>query len=159
MAANRWVLWVSRWLLGGVFLWAAWPKLLDQAAFAAAINNYHLVPESLLPLFATCLAGVEAIVAVALLVGLWRRGANVAVCTMLVMFVVALAIAYAQGRSIDCGCFVADLSAARAEDIRAHMLRRIIEDLGMLVLGINLVIQSFSKSEQRGSSSQGRTVR
>lgn len=140
---SPWLLWGSRLLLGAVFLYAAWPKVMDQATFAAAIHNYKMVPASLIPLFATTLAGFELVVAIALIGGVWRKGAGVAVTGMLVMFIVALTIAYFQGRSIDCGCFLSELSEQRAADIRGHMVRRILEDLGMLVLAVNLTSQAF----------------
>ena len=68
------VLWVSRWLLGSVFLYAAYSKITDLAGFAKSISHYDMVPVALIPLFATILAGVEVSAGLTLLTGLWRRG-------------------------------------------------------------------------------------
>lgn len=135
------LLWASRILLGAVFLYAAWYKITDLPAFAKSIHNYGMVPEGLLPLFATVLAGVEVVTGLALVTGVWRKGAALVVSGMLVMFIVAIAAAYVRGKSIECGCFTAEMSAEKAGEVRAHMLRRIVEDVGMLLLGVNLLLQ------------------
>ena len=141
--SSPWLLWPSRLLLGAVFLWAAMPKILDQAAFANSILLYGQAPEALIPFFATSLAGIELVTALALISGLWRKGAAISVTALLVLFIAALSVAYLQGRSIDCGCFTSELSAQKASAQRAHMVRRICEDLGMLVLSVNLLVRSF----------------
>jgi uncharacterized membrane protein YphA (DoxX/SURF4 family) len=137
------LLWASRVLLGVVFLWAAWYKITDLPAFAANIGNYGIVPKSLLPLFATVLAGVEVVTGLTLVTGVWRKGAALVVSGMLVMFIVALTAAYIQGKSIECGCFTKDLSTEKASEIRALMLRRIVEDAGLLLLSANLLWQEL----------------
>lgn len=137
------LLWASRLLLGVVFLYAAWYKITDLPAFAKSIDNYGMVPTGLLPLLATVLAGVEVVTGLALITGLWRKGAALIVSGMLLMFIVAIGAAYARGKSIDCGCFTADMSAEKADAVRAHMLRRIAEDVGMLLLGVNLFVQDL----------------
>ena len=48
-------LWGSRWLLGAVFLVAAWYKITDLVDFAQNISNYDMIPLALLPAFATLL--------------------------------------------------------------------------------------------------------
>ena len=131
-------LWASRWLLAGVFLVAAWYKITDLPAFASAIKNYDMVPVTWLPFFATGLAGLEAVVGLTLLFGLWRRGSGLWVSLMLLMFIGAIATAYLRGLSIECGCFTAELSVERASEIRNHMLLRLAEDVGMLLLSLNL---------------------
>ncbi|GMV38356.1 MAG: hypothetical protein AMXMBFR64_00720 [Myxococcales bacterium] len=138
------LLWASRLLLGAVFLYAAWYKITDLPGFAANINNYGMVPIGLLPLFATVLAGVEVVTGLALVTGVWRKGAALVVSAMLLMFIVAIGVAYARGKSIDCGCFTAEMSAEKAGEVRAHMLRRIVEDVGMLALGLNLFVQDLT---------------
>ena len=139
LAVDTRFLWFSRLLLGGIFLYAGLPKLMDLAGFAANIQNYALVPEGLLHVFAAFLAGLEVATGAALVTGRSRRGASLAVTGMLVMFIAAIFLAYSQGRSIDCGCFTSELSVERAGDIRDHMRMRIYQDLGMLLLAINLM--------------------
>ena len=65
---------------------------------------------------------------------------------MLVMFIVALATAYIRGLSIECGCFTADLSAEKASELRSQMLTRIVQDLGLLALALNIFVNEPSES-------------
>ena len=139
------VLWGSRWLLGIVFLVAAWYKITDLVEFGRSISYYDMVPMGLIPLFATVLAGVEVSTGLALITGLWRKGSALIVSAMLVMFIIAIAAAYVRGLSIDCGCFTGDMSPEKAGDIRAHMVERLLQDIGMLVLSLNLLFQEVKR--------------
>ena len=139
------VLWGSRWLLGAVFLVAAWYKITDLIEFGRSISYYDMVPMGLIPLFATVLAGVEVSTGVALVTGLWRKGSALIVSAMLVMFIIAIAAAYVRGLSIDCGCFTGDMSPEKASDIRAHMVERLLQDVGMLALSLNLLFQEAKR--------------
>lgn len=146
------LLWVSRILLGAVFLYAAWYKITDLPAFAKSIDNYGMLPQGLLPVTATVLAGIEVVTGLALVTGVWRKGAALIVTGMLALFVAAIGTAYLRGKSIECGCFTADLSVEKAGEVRAHMVRRIVEDLGLLALGVNLLLQEL------GGGSAARTL-
>ena len=139
------VLWGSRWLLGAVFLVAAWYKITDLVEFGRSISYYDMVPMGLIPLFATVLAGVEVSTGVALVTGLWRKGSALIVSAMLIMFIIAIAAAYVRGLSIDCGCFTGDMSPEKASDIRAHMVERLLQDVGMLALSLNLLFQEAKR--------------
>lgn len=147
---NRWVLLLSRWFLGAVFLAAASTKVPDVAAFALSIRNYDMVPQALLPTFATVLAGLEAVVGLALLATVWRKGASLLTCAMLAMFIVALSAAYLRGLSIDCGCFTHEMTSAKAEGVRAKMLSRIWEDVAMLALAVNLAVHDLRGGRRSG---------
>lgn len=140
------VLWACRLTLAGVFLVAAWYKITDLEAFALSISHYDMIPRPLLPLFTVLLAGVEVSAGLTLLTGLWRKGAAVVTGAMLVMFIVALATAYIRGLSIECGCFTADLSAEKASELRSQMLTRIVQDLGLLALALNIFVNEPSES-------------
>lgn len=146
------LLWISRWLLGGIFLYAAYSKITDLGAFATSISHYDMVPAALIPLFATVLAGVEVSAGLALVTGLWRRGSAAITTAMLVMFIIAIGMAYARGLSINCGCFTADLSLEKASEIRADMLTRLIEDIGMVIVSAHLLFQETRLAKNRSSS-------
>lgn len=96
---------VSRWVLAGVFLAAAVPKILDPVGFAMDISNYAFVPKVLVNLVALTLPWVEALTALCLLAGALREGAVLLVNLMMVAFLIALAQAGIRGLDINCGCF------------------------------------------------------
>ena len=90
---------------GATFLFASLDKIAHPAGFALAIFHYRLVPAALLHPFALLLPWIEAVVGIALLTGLWRRGAALLATAMTVMFLGAIAAALARGLDISCGCF------------------------------------------------------
>lgn len=103
---------LARVVVGGVFVYAAVPKIADPAAFAIAIRNYHLVPDEFARGAAAALPLLELLVGAALISGLQARGAAVLSAGMLVVFAAALTRAMLLDINVDCGCFG---SAARAQ--------------------------------------------
>jgi hypothetical protein len=88
-----------------VFLVGALQKLRDQAVFAAAVENYGLVPEALLPLVALVLPLVELAAGVLLLFPETCHLGGVLALLLLVVVTSAVAINLARGNAkIDCGC-------------------------------------------------------
>ncbi len=104
----RWIGLLSRLAVGGVFLFASLDKLLHPAAFAKAVDHYHLVPYPLLHPFAHGLPVLEAIIGLALVLGIARRGAALLAAVLTVVFMIAIASALARGLDISCGCFNTD---------------------------------------------------
>lgn len=94
-----------------VLIWAALPKVRDPAAFVQAIENYHMVPETLAPWMAAVLPWVEIVVGVALVANVRARAAAAIAGGLFVVFGVAMAQAIARGINLDCGCFGSALAA------------------------------------------------
>ncbi len=97
--------WLARAVLAGVFAFAGWPKLLDPSGFAAAIDNYHLLSESLVRVTAAGLPLLELTVAAALLWPRLARGASALAITLLIAFSGAMIQAMVRDIDLDCGCF------------------------------------------------------
>ena len=103
--AEKVVVVLLRWVVGGVFVYAGLLKALDPAQFAADVDNFRL-----LPYFMSCAVGVylpwlEIITGGALALGVWRAGASLLLAAMLVVFLVAMGSAWVRGLDITCGCF------------------------------------------------------
>jgi putative oxidoreductase len=103
---------LAAFALGGIFLYAAYPKIVDPPEFARIVYHYRMLgPSSTMsPLAANLLAvvlpWVEAVAGVLLIVGLWRREAAIVTALMLVMFLVAVGWAMSHGIDVEnCGCF------------------------------------------------------
>ncbi|EKD37130.1 MAG: methylamine utilization protein [uncultured bacterium] len=100
------LLWVDRlcrWGIGLFFLIAAVPKLFDVAGFAAVIDAYGILPDSLLLPMAVGLPVMEIILAVGLLLN--RLPCKAGVAALLLVFIAVLSYAIWLGLDIDCGCF------------------------------------------------------
>ncbi len=94
-----------RLFVGGYFVFAAIPKIIEPLAFATSIGNYGLLPNAMVNAIALVLPWLELLCAVGLMIG-WRIKLNAALCgAMLAVFTTAVAYAVIMGLKIDCGCF------------------------------------------------------
>jgi uncharacterized membrane protein YphA (DoxX/SURF4 family) len=86
--------WTFRLLLAGLFLYAAWPKLLDPEGFARSITNYKLslpvIGQDYVYLSAMFLPALEAVAAVCLFISKLRRGAALTFVVLLSVFTVLI---------------------------------------------------------------------
>jgi putative oxidoreductase len=96
---------IGRMVLGGVFVYASWYKLVSPEEFARSILNYRILPPVTVNLFAIILPWLELICGLLLLVGLFTGGSSLLVAGMLTVFLVALSAALIRGIDISCGCF------------------------------------------------------
>jgi hypothetical protein len=113
-------------VLGGTFAYAGAEKLLAPAEFAVAIANYRLplLHAPAIHAVAFVLPVLEVVLAVSLFIPALRRGALVGMGGLLVLFMAALAQAFARGIVVDCGCFgsattasIFSMGAALARDV------------------------------------------
>lgn len=132
-SGHRWVALALRVYLGGVFLWACWHKILHPVDFALDIAMYQLLPLQLINLQALVLPWVELLAGAMLLVGLRTRAAALLVTGMLVLFLVALGWALAQGLDMSCGCFATD---GGADPIS---WRTVVRDVTWLIMGLYIL--------------------
>jgi uncharacterized membrane protein YphA (DoxX/SURF4 family) len=102
---NRRLNLVLRFVIGGLFAYAALEKVLHPAAFAMAVRGYKLIPFSLSNLFAIAVSWSEIVAATFLILGIWTRKAAGAIFILLVMFTTAISTVLVRGMVIDCGCF------------------------------------------------------
>jgi len=111
--------------LSGLFIYAGILKALDPGAFSVEIDRYHLLPWEASVLLALYLPWMEITCGAALLFGKIRKAGLWLMVGMLLVFLVALASAWARGLDIHCGCFG---SADAGSTIRGAMVR----DIGIL---------------------------
>lgn len=88
-----------------MFAIAALPKIQDPSGFAAAIDNYHLLPIELIRIAAVGLPVLEVCIALALLTPRLMRGASLLAAVLLGVFSLAMMQAMARDIDLDCGCF------------------------------------------------------
>ena len=77
--ANGWtrqrvIILAARLILGGVFVFASIDKILHPAAFAEAVYNYQILPDSLINLTAIILPWMELVLGSLLIIGIWMPG-------------------------------------------------------------------------------------
>ncbi len=103
---------LCRAILGGVFIWASYDKILHPAEFARAIANYKFLTAPLLiNLSAVFVPWLELLAGLMLILGIWRRGALLILTGLLVFFAILITITTLRGIDIACGCFGSDESS------------------------------------------------
>lgn len=111
---NDYVTILSRLLIGGMFIYASYYKIVDPSAFAKSIWYYHMVPGKLINLMALILPWLEFFIGLAVILGVFYRGAVLWVNVIMLIFVIALSSTIVRGISIDCGCFKAAQGATQS---------------------------------------------
>jgi cation diffusion facilitator family transporter len=94
-----------RLIVGGVFIFAAVPKIIEPAAFADTVSNYQILPEVLVNPVAIYLPWLELVIGFLILFNVWLEGALVVYNLLMLLFVGVLAFNIARGLNISCGCF------------------------------------------------------
>lgn len=112
---------VGRILLGGIFLWASWEKILEPAAFLQIMANYRILPGSLVPFTAVVLPYLEGILGVLLIAGFRTRACALVAELLLGIFTIALILNLVRGVDVACGCF--SLSETTGRSMAWDLLR------------------------------------
>lgn len=96
---------VLRLLLGGLFLYAGFIKILSPADLLQDIEGYRLLPYSLAWIAALYLAPLEVLAGVALWLPRWYRAGALLLSALMIVFLLAILSAWIRGLDITCGCF------------------------------------------------------
>jgi putative oxidoreductase len=140
---NKTVLFILRLIIGGLFIYAAVPKITDPKAFAAIVKGYEVFPIWSVNLIAIILPYIELLTGLFLILGLWKKANSAIIGTLLVLFIIGLAQAYARGLDINCGCF-----STSAPSTPSDILWRIVQDIFMLIATIIIFIFSGKESSK-----------
>jgi uncharacterized membrane protein YphA (DoxX/SURF4 family) len=132
----------ARWILGVVFIYASYDKLLHPQAFADIIYHYQILPDRLINGAAVFLPWLELLIGIFLVIGFWMPGTVIWCNLLLIVYIGALSFNLARGLDIDCGCF--SIAGGRSINIET-----ILWDVFFLALSIYLFIGVFgSKSAE-----------
>ena len=93
----------ARVVLGTVFVYAGFIKLIDPKAFAVFISQYDIVPQILLAPVAIGLPALEFLAGLALIMNI--RGSLTVIFSLLFLFVSVLGYGILNNLNVDCGCF------------------------------------------------------
>ena len=132
---NRWMGLVARLLLGSIFIYASYHKILAPEDFAKIVYGYDLFPSETINLIAIIIPFIELISGVALIVGIYTRPAAIIIIGMLTAFILAISINIIRGHEFDCGCFSSD--TFQAANSAWQTLGR---DIILIMLGIYIFI-------------------
>ena len=141
MIASPWFNLLLRFVIGGVFVYAGFIKLMDPKSFAKVISQYDLIPEMLLAPSAIGLPLLELLAGLGLIFNI--RGSLSVIFGMLVLFVFFLWYGILNDLSIDCGCFspeeIADYNSLKKAFYR---------DLLMIGGALFIFLQRYIRSDR-----------
>ncbi len=131
-----WIGLVARLILGGVLFLAGYLKVDEPDKSQMAVRAYEMLPISVANLLGLVLPFVEVAIGALLILGsLTRFMAALGGFTM-VIFIIAIAQAWARGLNIDCGCFG---GGGAVEPGQTKYLQEILRDIGLVFLAAYLI--------------------
>ncbi len=133
---------LARILLGAVFLYAAYDKILHPEAFSLIVQKYRILPPQFANLIAIFLPWLEAVCGLALVTGIKSRGAAFLVTLLMVVFIAALGFNFLRGLDVQCGCFGTDPAKG---DARMDLIR----DAAILLLAVIVLAAQSARKDRR----------
>jgi len=120
--------------LAATFIWSAVHHLRDPIAFVIKVNEYDILPATLVEPFAVALPWVMVVSSGLLVVGLLTRPAAAAQGMMLLSFIVAVGVNIFRDKVMGCGCF--------SEEGSKIGWPLVIQDIFLLLLAVILIWQT-----------------
>lgn len=133
--SNRYIIFISRLILGSVFIIASIDKIVATEAFAANVASYRLLPLPVVNLFALFIPWMELICGVFLIARVYIRTSSLVLSSLLIVFTISMVSALFRGLNIDCGCFGVEYTSPVS-------WMRVLEDGGLMILGIHIFVFS-----------------
>lgn len=127
----------ARVVLGAVFVYASFDKILHPAVFAEGVYYYQILPDSLINLTAVILPWLELLLGIMLITGFWIPGASALSTLLLTIFMGAIVFNLARGLDISCGCFSTSASEG------SMSVLTILRDTVFLLLAVYLLFATF----------------
>ena len=146
---------LARLILGGVLFAAGYLKIGTPDKSQMAVRAYEMLPISIANLLGLVLPFVEVVIGALLILGSLTRFMAVLGGFTMIVFIIAIAQAWARGLNIDCGCFGGGGSVAPGE---TKYLQEILRDIGLVFLAAYLIRYPSTKfsldKNQKSKSSQ-----
>ena len=93
-----------RFIIGAIFIWASYDKIIDPGKFAREISNYRIVPFGLENTIAITLPWIELFIGLGLIAGLYINANSFIAGVLLLLFNILVFQAMVRGFNIECGC-------------------------------------------------------
>ncbi|MEW6015119.1 MAG: MauE/DoxX family redox-associated membrane protein [Candidatus Zixiibacteriota bacterium] len=147
---NDYLTLLIRLIVGGIFIYASLDKITNPAQFARIVYNYHLLPATLINIFALMLPWVELLCGIFLVVGYKQEGSVLILNLLVLAFIAALTVNLFRGVNIECGCFTVSSKA------KSNIIDLLLRDIGLLALTLYLF---FSRSRRFALSPSDKQIR
>ena len=136
---------IIRIVMGIIFIYASYSKILDPTSFSQNIHNFGVTPLFIENIIALTLPWVELFIGMGLIFKFKYEASLDLSIALMIIFILLITQAYLRGKSIDCGCFFNEISDEEAATKRFEMLKRIAEDFIFLILLLVLKYRTSNK--------------
>jgi uncharacterized membrane protein YphA (DoxX/SURF4 family) len=140
--AEPWIGLLARLVLGGVLLVAGYLKVFTPDKSMMAVRAYEILPIWFANFLGIVLPWLEVGAGVLLIIGVAIRYAAIFGSALMVLFIIAIAQAWARGLSIDCGCFG---GGGTIDPSQTRYLEEILRDIGLALCGLYLLRYPITK--------------
>jgi len=137
-----WIGLVARLILGGVLFLAGYLKVSAPDKSQMAVRAYEMLPISVANTLGLVLPFVEVAIGALLILGSLTRVVAALGGFTMVIFIIAIAQAWARGLNIDCGCFG---GGGAVEPGQTKYLQEILRDAGLAFLAAYLIRYPVTK--------------
>ncbi len=137
-----WLGLIARLTLGVVLFLAGYLKVDELEISQMAVRAYEMLPISVANFLGIVIPFFELAIGLLLILGAATRLMAALGGALMVVFIIAIAQAWARGLSIDCGCFG---GGGTIDPSETRYLQEIIRDAGLALLGFYLVRYPLSK--------------
>lgn len=133
MSIFDWIYKLSRWGIGGIFIYAGSIKLLAPDTLVVLIDAFGVIPEPLLQPASIALPALEVAAGIGLLVDI--EGSLAVIAGLLGLFATVLGYGIWIGLDVDCGCFgPEDPEAAAFHGLRVSLYRDLVMLAGIVMV-------------------------
>ena len=140
---SDWIYRLTKWVLGGIFIYAGGIKLFEPTTFAVLVEAYGIIPENMLMLMAVLLPALEVIAGIGLLFDI--RGSLSAIALLLLLFIAVMGYGIWMGLDVDCGCFGPEDPEAEAfHGLRLSLYRDLIMCAGVVYIYVWRRLHDFN---------------
>ena len=141
-----------RLILGLVFIYASYSKIVDPIKFSSTISLYKATPVSINNLIALIVPWLELLIGFGLILNRSIKGSILLSISLFITFIILLSQAYFRGFTLDCGCFSSgDADKLSSLELRCKMLIRIIEDIIYLFMSSYLYFIYIHKQKNNAN--------
>lgn len=127
--SHLWIPTLLRIICGLILVYASLDKIGHAATLMHIIEAYQVLPVALVPLASVIIPWLEFFTGLLLCLGVYWRGALLIFCTLMIVYIFALASDLIRGIELNCGCF-----SIRSTDMISWWT--VLRDLGFLGLGL-----------------------
>jgi uncharacterized membrane protein YphA (DoxX/SURF4 family) len=101
-----------RIIIGAIFIYASFDKIIHPDRFAEIIMDYEILPWGLINISAIWLPCLEFLVGLLVIGGIWVRSCSFLLIGLCLLFIGGISYSLEQGISLHCGCFSTGSSGA-----------------------------------------------